>query len=106
MNPISPKSVQNENNGVTNEESPNDVIKVKLCDFSFSQIMKPGKTILGMMGTAAYSGQNTIFFFLVENYANIFTECNQIIYLKQKSSKLNIFMFYILLCNIFYVINY
>ena len=56
MNPISPKSVQNENNGVTNEESPNDVIKVKLCDFSFSQIMKPGKTILGMMGTAAYSG--------------------------------------------------
>lgn len=31
-------------------------IKVKLCDFSFSQVMQPGKHILGMMGTVAYSG--------------------------------------------------
>lgn len=31
-------------------------IEVKLCDFSFSQIMQPGKHILGMMGTVAYSG--------------------------------------------------
>ena len=35
-------------------------IKVKLCDFSFSQIMQPGKHILGMMGTVAYSGKHYI----------------------------------------------
>jgi serine/threonine protein kinase len=35
----------------------NEPIKVKLCDFSFSQIMTPGKNILGMMGTVAYSGR-------------------------------------------------
>lgn len=37
------------------EQEEQAEIKVKLCDFSFSQLMKPGKTILGMMGTAAYS---------------------------------------------------
>lgn len=31
-------------------------VEVKLCDFSFSQILNPGKPILGMMGTVAYSG--------------------------------------------------
>jgi len=35
-------------------------IKVKLCDFSFSQIMQPGKHILGMMGTVAYSAPEVI----------------------------------------------
>lgn len=39
-------------------------IKVKLCDFSFSQIMQPGKHILGMMGTVAYSGNFYYFYYL------------------------------------------
>lgn len=35
-------------------------IKVKLCDFSFSQIMTPEKPILGMMGTVAYSAPEVL----------------------------------------------
>lgn len=61
-------SMNNRNNGSVNEDDENDDlvsaerrlnknIKVKLCDFSFSQIMSPGKNILGMMGTVAYSGK-------------------------------------------------
>lgn len=63
-------SMNNRNNGSVNDEedeNENDLlaaerrlnknIKVKLCDFSFSQIMSPGKNILGMMGTVAYSGR-------------------------------------------------
>ncbi len=52
---------ENNNNNVVSEP-----VKVKLCDFSFSQILTPGKTILGMMGTVAYSGIN-IFLFLDAN---------------------------------------
>lgn len=38
-------------------EAPSyDNVEVKLCDFSFSQVLNPGKPILGMMGTVAYSG--------------------------------------------------
>lgn len=40
----------------TSSAQTHEPIKVKLCDFSFSQIMQPGKHILGMMGTVAYSG--------------------------------------------------
>lgn len=40
-------------------------VKVKLCDFSFAQVMHPGKTILGMMGTVAYSGK--FFFVRIKN---------------------------------------
>ena len=36
------------------------LVKVKLCDFSFSQIMTPGKEILGMMGTVAYSAPEVL----------------------------------------------
>jgi serine/threonine protein kinase len=36
-------------------------INVKLCDFSFSQVINPGKQILGMMGTVAYSGKKLDF---------------------------------------------
>lgn len=35
-------------------------IQVKLCDFSFSQILQPGKEILGMMGTVAYSAPEVL----------------------------------------------
>jgi len=66
MSPLSPKSSpveQTTTTATTNQDNNDDnstLIKVKLCDFSFSQIMKQGKAILGMMGTPAYSG---IFFF-------------------------------------------
>ena len=36
-----------------------DKIKVKLCDFSFSQVMT-GNKILGMMGTVAYSAPEVL----------------------------------------------
>lgn len=35
-------------------------VEVKLCDFSFSQILNPGKPILGMMGTVAYSAPEVL----------------------------------------------
>ncbi|CAF0738269.1 unnamed protein product [Brachionus calyciflorus] len=35
-------------------------VKVKLCDFSFSQLLTPGKQIFGMMGTVAYSAPEVI----------------------------------------------
>lgn len=68
MNPIAPKTSPSTSlislNGelgtevTTAEQKKNQHknIKVKLCDFSFSQVMVPGKPILGMMGTVAYSG--------------------------------------------------
>jgi serine/threonine kinase 17 len=80
MNPLSPVSskeanksdTENNNNNISNnnnnsllldkstssEDSSN--IKVKLCDFSFSQIMTPGKQVLGMMGTVAYSAPEVL----------------------------------------------
>lgn len=39
-------------------------VEVKLCDFSFSQILNPGKPILGMMGTVAYSGKMNSYYYL------------------------------------------
>lgn len=42
---------------IFNSDEP---VKVKLCDFSFSQIMVPGKQILGMMGTVAYSAPEVL----------------------------------------------
>ena len=75
MNPVSPKPSRSGSSSSINEDSSEnldvndgssppesknnfaiDDIKVKVCDFSFSQIMTPGKPILGMMGTVAYSG--------------------------------------------------
>jgi hypothetical protein len=65
MNPLLPKnnssstSLSNLSNiSEANVEKPESTekVKVKLCDFSFSQIMIPGQPILGMMGTVAYSG--------------------------------------------------
>ena len=44
----------------TQNEIKYEHVKVKLCDFSFSQIMIPGQPILGMMGTVAYSGKSLI----------------------------------------------
>ena len=74
MNPVSPKPSRSGSSSSLNEDlNENTVlesephkenneflvenIKVKVCDFSFSQIMIPGKPILGMMGTVAYSGK-------------------------------------------------
>ena len=70
MNPLSPKrgslsssnSLESErSNEVSESEKTEDQkysdVMVKLCDFSFSQIMEPGKPIYGMMGTVAYSGK-------------------------------------------------
>ena len=69
MNELAPKSSPSNslidlgNENITSDkniELPDDKlyddVKVKLCDFSFAQVMHPGKTILGMMGTVAYSG--------------------------------------------------
>ncbi len=39
-----------------------DEIRVKLCDFSFSQVMTNGKKILGMMGTVPYSAPEVLEF--------------------------------------------
>ena len=47
----------NNNPDMMNDKTEIQSIEVKLCDFSFSQIMLPGKQILGMMGTVAYSGK-------------------------------------------------
>lgn len=47
------------NSAITTQSMIRD-IKVKLCDFSFSQIMTPGKHILGMMGTVAYSAPEVL----------------------------------------------
>lgn len=64
MNPLSSK-----NNSISDDsDHPNtetifntdNPVKVKLCDFSFSQIMTPGKEILGMMGTVAYSAPEVL----------------------------------------------
>jgi serine/threonine protein kinase len=65
MTPMSNKSNDDKNENEQTESStkpsenrvnPSEPVRVKLCDFSFSQILMPGKTILGMMGTVAYSG--------------------------------------------------
>jgi hypothetical protein len=45
----------------SSENKNYDDVEVKLCDFSFSQILNPGKPILGMMGTVAYSGKILVF---------------------------------------------
>jgi serine/threonine protein kinase len=42
------------------DHSSSSSIQVKLCDFSFSQVMQPGKEILGMMGTVAYSAPEVL----------------------------------------------
>lgn len=72
MNPIAPKTSPSTSlislNGelgtevTTAEQKKNQHknIKVKLCDFSFSQVMVPGKPILGMMGTVAYSAPEVL----------------------------------------------
>lgn len=66
--PTSPNGLENnlsanESGQITdtnrNNEQYKDVL-VKLCDFSFSQIMVPGKPILGMMGTVAYSAPEVL----------------------------------------------
>ncbi len=49
------------------DEIEKESVKVKLCDFSFSQILQPGKNILGMMGTVAYSGR----FFIAFSFVSI-----------------------------------
>jgi serine/threonine protein kinase len=58
-------SDENNNNDELDELTLNkltfDKIKVKLCDFSFSQVMN-GTTILGMMGTVAYSAPEVLEF--------------------------------------------
>jgi serine/threonine protein kinase len=59
MSPVSATS-DNENSSTTNEAKSAKDIKVKLCDFSFSQIMQPNKQILGMMGTVAYSAPEVL----------------------------------------------
>jgi serine/threonine-protein kinase GIN4 len=67
MNPLSPTSLKDENKPEneanllekSTAEDPSN-IKVKLCDFSFSQIMISGKQILGMMGTVAYSAPEVL----------------------------------------------
>ena len=64
MNPLGSKSTSlndNDTEEVNKNETVSEInnsaeVEVKLCDFSFSQIMMPGKPILGMMGTVAYSG--------------------------------------------------
>lgn len=75
MNELAPKSspsdslIDLENENITSnkkiEKSDDklyDDVKVKLCDFSFAQVMHPGKTILGMMGTVAYSAPEVLQF--------------------------------------------
>ncbi len=67
MNPLSPKrgltfsenseSDRSSEVGENTEDQKYRDVTVKLCDFSFSQIMVPGKPIYGMMGTVAYSGK-------------------------------------------------
>jgi serine/threonine kinase 17 len=62
MNPLAPPKKQTNENTVNekNELVKDEPIKVKLCDFSFSQIMQPGKHILGMMGTVAYQAPEVL----------------------------------------------
>lgn len=72
MNPLEPKcnltgslkDIENKSNNeiITEVGMANSTadIRVKLCDFSFSQIMVPGKPILGMMGTVAYSAPEVL----------------------------------------------
>ncbi len=71
MNPLSPKRgslsdsdasleterISEETTSENAESQKYRDVMVKLCDFSFSQIMVPGKPIYGMMGTVAYSGK-------------------------------------------------
>jgi serine/threonine protein kinase len=52
------KSLLMDETSLSTEDSSN--IKVKLCDFSFSQILSPGKQVLGMMGTVAYSAPEVL----------------------------------------------
>lgn len=67
MNPLESKSLDTDSS--TDETADKEIISetnklgdvhVKLCDFSFSQIMVPGKPILGMMGTVAYSAPEVL----------------------------------------------
>jgi serine/threonine kinase 17 len=60
MSPVLSISDDSENCSTTNETKSSSEVKVKLCDFSFSQIMQPGKHILGMMGTVAYSAPEVL----------------------------------------------
>ena len=83
MNPLAPKSspssshIDIDDNEKSTDEDKNENnnnikknqkevetcftdVKVKLCDFSFSQVMIPGKQILGMMGTVAYSAPEVL----------------------------------------------
>ena len=58
MTPLAPPNKNKPEND--NQSTKNEPIKVKLCDFSFSQIMQPGKHILGMMGTVAYQAPEVL----------------------------------------------
>lgn len=71
MNPLAPPSSKHNSSSSSNNsgiesvisdclENKEEPVKVKLCDFSFSQIMMPGKPILGMMGTVAYSAPEVL----------------------------------------------
>lgn len=68
MNPLGSKSTSlndNDTEEVNKNETVSEInnsaeVEVKLCDFSFSQIMMPGKPILGMMGTVAYSAPEVL----------------------------------------------
>ena len=66
MNPLTKEAnksdTENNNNSMLDKSGSEDSsnIKVKLCDFSFSQIMMPGKQVLGMMGTVAYSAPEVL----------------------------------------------
>lgn len=66
MNPLSSKNNSFNGSGDCEHQNTDKIfnsgmpVKVKLCDFSFSQIMTPGKEILGMMGTVAYSAPEVL----------------------------------------------
>lgn len=50
------------NNNDNNNNSTCNRVKVKLCDFSFSQIVADNRPIKGMMGTVAYSAPEVLEF--------------------------------------------
>lgn len=63
MTPLAPPNKNKNDGGEAHHnqiQSKYEPVKVKLCDFSFSQIMQPGKHILGMMGTVAYQAPEVL----------------------------------------------
>ncbi len=60
MSPLSKNNGDLEVAVETHETHTHEPVRVKLCDFSFSQIMQPGKPIYGMMGTVAYQAPEVL----------------------------------------------